>query len=406
MQSSGNDMSFVHCRVQPFSTASGVMLNDGSNLARIVYDSKVYATITAAPSQTVLGNIYIQIVPWLPYCALIKSGVPGNIAINGNSLSTSSDFFSGWYPIMAQGLNNVETGRLITTQPPVNAGKARLLTQGFRLIYTGPAFDVAGIITVTSGSQTVQAAAPAIAGSGVTADDPFTSVPINFNGTPVPYTSGAILAVSDQYTVNSDVSDSYAPDTVTYRTEVGCHGVLRRNSQSYEFQPVLKNAAFIFDPNATVLMNSSGAFYLPSYVASPVAVSPVTTVGTGIYWWDNEWDTINIGISGANVDASFRLEIVQCFEFVPEATSVFRPLAKRPGTNNKAQQLLADDHLAKQPVAIPANAQVPMPTWSPRPTMPYNPTFTDDLLDMAGVLKTNGTDAVKTVASLLKLLSV
>jgi hypothetical protein len=405
------DKGFIHCRLNPFESSNGVGLNDGSLMAKIVYDSKTYVDIT-----NITSTISILILPWMPACA----GISGLCTVNQSSPYTgavnlaNNSLGYGWYPVLMQGAQNNSAIQIpeTTSAPPIQAGKARLLTQGYRLVYTGPTNSCAGLITVSSSSANITQVLSETNTSGLgTSALPYNSfilqpqaaatlsqftAPSSINGTSMPL--GTNMPVVNVISTFSQ----YSPETVTYRPEVGCSGVLRHGTRNYEFNPISEynQCPIQTATQLTTTFSSAPYIYNPAFFTTLSATAqtnqamPNCDVGNFsiIYWWDNDWQPVSIQISGANSAASYRLEVVQCFEFIPEASSTFRPLAKVSGVDNSNHQRIADMHLAKQPIAIPANARIPMPGEAYKMT-PRS--FVDDLDDATSVLRDNGADAVK-----------
>jgi hypothetical protein len=410
------DKGFIHCRLNPFESSNGVGLNDGSLMAKIVYDSKIYADISSIES-----TVSILILPWMPACA----GISGVCTVaQGNQTSTSIGLVNNtltyaWYPILMQGAQNNGAIQIpeAESSPPIQAGKARLLTQGYRLIYTGPANTCSGLITVSSSSANIVQVLSETNTSGLgSAANPYSSfilqpqiastlssftAPTAIAGTSMPLgTNMPVVNVAANFA-------NYSPETVTYRPEVGCSGVLRHATRNYEFNPIseLNQCPIQTATQLTTTFGSTPYVYNPAFFTTLNATAqtnqamPNCDVGNFsiIYWWDNDWQPVSIQISGASSTATYRLEVVQCFEFIPEINSAFRPLAKISGVDNSNHQRIADMHLANQPIAIPANQRIPMPS---------SRSFIDDLgdtaLHAANVAIDNAPVAVKLLARMFE----
>lgn len=206
---------------------------------------------------------------------------------------------------------------------PYNSTTARMISCGYRLIYTGPATTCAGSITVTPnpigwGQLATQAT------GGFTIGLP------TISGTAGANLAGGAQLLDCDITINATAMTRASK---TFRPEQGVYVVPTHRSTDFKMNPTLVCSVA---PVANAI-TATGAATLTSFLRPAGGVNP------GIVWYDNDWTTYSIVIQGVNADASFRLEAVCCMEYNPAITSAFYPLSIKasPKAQNQIDQATA-----------------------------------------------------------------
>lgn len=309
---------YVVCRTNPFHGHGGSAIPDGKNSNFVVTDTFSVNNFTpSAAGQTII----IQTLNALPALAMIGSTqnftIDGTLVTALSSLQPSSASNTSYYPccippplvgqaLLGAGFND-----------PYNSTTARMISCGYRLIYTGPATTCAGSITVTPnpigwGQLATQAS------GGFTI-----SIPT------IAGVAGANLAAGAQL-IDCDITintTSITRASKTFRPEQGVYVVPTHRSSDFKMNPTLVCSVA---PVAN-LTTATGAATVSSMFRPAGGVNP------GIVWFDNDWTTYSIVIQGMNSDASFRLESVVCMEYNPAITSAFYPLSIKASPTSQKQ---------------------------------------------------------------------
>lgn len=313
---------YVMCRTNPFHGHGGSAIPDGKNSNFVVTDTFAVNNFTpSAAGQTII----IQTLNAFPALAMI--GSTANFTVDGTLVTglgalqpVATAANTSYYPVCIPP-PLVGTGAVGSAfADPYNSTTARMISCGFRLIYTGPATTCAGSITVT----------PNPVGWGQTA----TSATGAF-GISSPTIAGAAgaVATAGAQIIDCDITISTTALTrasKTFRPEQGVYIVPTHRSTDFKMNPTLVCA---LAPTAN-LNTATGAVNVSSLLRPAGGVNP------GIIWYDNDWTTYSIVIHGMNSDASFRLESVACMEYNPAITSAFYPLSVKasPTAPNQIKQ--------------------------------------------------------------------
>jgi hypothetical protein len=324
---SPNLSHYVTCRTNPFHGHGGSAIPDGKNSNFVVTDTfSVNNFSPTAAGQTIV----IQTLNALPALSMIGSTT--NFIVDGVTVtalgayqpSASTAANSSWYPT-SMPPPMVGTAVLgANFMDPYNAATARMISVGYRLIYTGPATTCSGAITVT----------PNPIAWGQTA----TSATGNFQIKP-PLTTGTPIATAlPAGTVLIDCDITINPTamtraTKTFRPEQGVYVVPTHRSTNYAMQPTYV-CPLAPVPNLNL---STGAVDITTLLRVYGGGNP------GIVWFDNDWTTYSIVLTGLNADASFRLETVLCMEYNPAISSAFYPLSIKQSPTNNNDIKVADD---------------------------------------------------------------
>lgn len=323
------DMHYLRCRLDPLNSTAGGGLNDGLASKKVVFDCRSFGDFTV---DTVSQQFIIKIVPWIPYPALIKTGsasTPSGFTVNGVAITAGDpDTNVRWIPLcLTQNSGSVAAGQ--TPILPFAGGTYRLISMGWKLIYTGSASSCSGILTVKESPVAINSRGPNVSIQNLVTPADVTVTAYAANTVPIATVS------------SSTAIATLTTDTHECRPEVGCSGVLRHVNNIYRTQAV-KNVTEL-----PVSYTNDGVVNGRAFIASPAATEKYGSLS----FYDNDYTPVEI--SGKAVNGSYRLELVQCFEVIPDVSSTAVLVAKQPGKDNRVSQELADQYLAKAPVSIP-----------------------------------------------------
>jgi hypothetical protein len=311
---------YLHCRSDPFGASGRSHIPDGSNDQFVVVDA--YSVDNVAMSQA-QSTFYIQTTTTLPSMAMIFGAPSTNITVNGTAITPPASVqpdgnvvASARYPICMPAAYNLGIQPGNNINDPYSATKARLVSRGYRIIYTGPVNTCSGAITVTPndyalamGELTTSAAATPAAGT----------FSLNVNGATNAVSSTCAVGSMFLSTDLSIATNAMTRATRTFRPEEGLYLIPKHRSADFKISPVT-NVPF----GVVVGFSASTASAKPY---TNLLMSNGTYAG-GVIWFDNDWDDYLIQFSGINSDATFRIECITCIEYNPSASSNVAPMAQ------------------------------------------------------------------------------
>jgi hypothetical protein len=330
------------------SGSSGIP--DGSATRTIIVDHVTVADITVG-----LGlGFTIQTLPCLPFGAVIKPGtsIAGTqLTVNGNAIATGaigSDFAQAWYPIClpaayANTTNKWKPG--VAQADPYNSTQARMVTQAFRLTYTGIQVQAAGIITVNPSPISFES--PRLVNKTIT-----TIAGIDGTGSSYVNTGPADpVLMADLSAMNPGTT--VTPGAAVFRPEAGANGVIKCGSPTYEFSDVLDVPCQVFNPQSA----ANNALF-----ATDGASAAVTNTFGSVIWYDNNYQSVSINVSGSqSTSNSYRFEMIQCMQYKVQTQSSFAFMAK-PSPNEDQRTLhVANLALQNTPIATVNNGSSTSP---------------------------------------------
>lgn len=335
--------NYVSCRVDPFLMKSGAStgIPDGSNANFILIDSLVFDTITCLDAE----GFIIQTLPMLPAMAGIRGLRTGanNISVNGTPVTTVEKYL---YPIsVPTAYTNGDYSPGANTNDPYDSSTARLVSVGYRLIYTGQSSLCSGTISVTPNSAAFANMA------AVTS----TNSPPGPGGTALQVQS-ATGATLTNVAVNTPVygmdlslsPTAYTKDSVVVRPEHGVMVLPKHRSSDFKAYPTTD------EPYGLVLdggFNTSAATLYNALCGSgPTGTS---TRLSGCTWFDNDWSGAQIVVTGMAAGATFRWESVCCMEYMPRNNSGYMPLTIKTSKTSVADIDRAQNLTNAMPVAVP-----------------------------------------------------
>lgn len=320
---------YVMCRADPFHSFGGTGIPDGGNTDYIVIDSVMRDIITMGSGST---SFAIQTICALPTMAMFNPVSGATTKINGvlttaptqsNPNSTISS--NAWIPISivpAYAGRTYFPGQI--GEDPYNASKARLVSVGYKLIYTGPVSTCSGSITVTPNNVAMQHLGQTVGASSVLSLDAMQVFAANIPAN-VP-----CVEMDVSVALNTMTHMSY-----TVRPEEGLLILPKHMTNDYKIR-------MCSDVSHCVLANSglsSGTYYNQ--------FAEISTFKGGIIWWDDDWENFLIVGNGINPDASFRFETVTCFEMNPQVGTLLSSLTLKNSPKRDQQALEAGNKVTQ-----------------------------------------------------------
>lgn len=324
---------YLACRYSPFDGhTSGIPDGNGRNTTLRDYYSAFDIVCDSSGFDAI-------ITPWIPIQTLITPGAPGNtVTVNNVAFKRPANITfpqtTGVFPVYSAHCSN--TMSALGGRPDSNDGNSnnhiasgRIVTVGYKLIYTGKASTCEG--TIISDLFSLK--------QDMTETNNGNVIRYLFDGTQAgtPWTSNTVKVTSLDMDVNST---NLAPTTVVTRPEHGLNGVLSRrtSAKNSTFKPynelglipVYDNgipgsqAAFIALPSLTNLQDQ--------FQGNPNCAS-ITLV-------DDDFNVARIRVRTAEAN-SYRLEVLTCVQF--EQTPGFPLISLTHGPMMREEAVLDRD---------------------------------------------------------------
>jgi hypothetical protein len=277
--------------------------------------------------------------PALPSCVWVRS-FDATTLING--VATTAGFGGAFLvPIpVAEWVNqpisylNV-AGQFDDVTPLYAAARARIVSAAWQIMYLGTTLTDSGMVRVNTAAFTVDNPVPNPANFAVT------------NWTAAGNTTYAlgqvfVRPVTAAVDATSFTTSANTMDTTLTRLSRGAHGLMKHAGKDYEFKEVLPNTTFLARQGQEVqslLLN--------------VSSTPTTVANSGCcQFFDNDWDSTFITITGGTPGQGFMLDSILCVEYQPMPNSSVYALAKH-GRNNPAALRAAEAGADKMPNSSP-----------------------------------------------------
>lgn len=326
---------YVVCRLNPFASKGSNGIPDGSQVRKLVVDHRQTLTLTFGSS----GSIGIMFTPALPSCAWVRS-YDATTQINGVATSSNSGGaflipipVPEWAPNVIT-YNNV-AGQFDDVVPLYAAARARIVSAAWQLMYAGTTLTNSGMVRVNTGAFTVDPPTPNIGNFTV---NTWTGAAATTYATQQVFVRPVSTLINDL----SFAGSGNNAETTLNRLSKGCHGIMRHTGKDYEFKEILPNATYLsrqFSELQSMLLNQSA--------------SPTTVGGSAVVqFFDNDWDTTFISITGGTAGQSVAFDYVFCVEYNPSPTSSIYSLAKTGRINNNALRT-AEVEAGKMPNSQP-----------------------------------------------------
>lgn len=330
------EKAYAMCRLNPFKTmGKSIGIPDGSDAKRILMDHRMINTFTVGSS----GSVRIAITPCIPSSIWWSGDV--DTKVNGASYTQNvNDIMRTicqpeWRDLPCT-LQDV-AGQYDPAMAIFNATKARIVTVGWNLIYTGTSLDNSGGMVVNAQQLTMAEPFP---------NPALFTVFSSQIGVNKGYNSSQVLT----RTLNDKPSFGYANnnETGTIALNRGAHGILRHSANEYEWCNVANNLSFpAWAHDEKICFLTSQEYATESSIGHWPHVA----------FFDPSWVSTLININGAKQGATFMLDTLYCVEYCPSPSSSVFAIAKGgPPQNNQLMQQV--DNVAKNmPIAKTGNAQ-------------------------------------------------
>lgn len=345
---------WLHCRLDPFTSAGGTKKPDNRGSARSI----VVEHILADEIRCVTANGFtIQTLPgMLPFSAIITGNTPAaiDVNINGFNYTSTSSINHSWYPIgVPTEWTNVAALRgWSPTATPLNdpyaSTRARVLAVKRRLMYTGSLSTNSGIINVAPSSYRTGS----MSAQTTSATNPAAANTISIQNLDRALALGIVTPLNFKFK-SVDMSLSTLPvvkrDTVAYRVEMGAEIVSKQLGDIHEFCDTP-------DTGFALVCNAALNPALAGTTLNPLVVDPDTAAnaaGAGVWVDDQTWVGEIINVSGIAAGATFRFETAMCVEYEIPSTGAFAPLATKAPKPRPAVVQQAQAIVNAMPVALP-----------------------------------------------------
>jgi hypothetical protein len=320
---------YMHCRLSPFTHTGASYIPDGSAARRITKEIRMFYDITIGSS----GGFIMMGIPELPRGVVFKdiqaspsTGVlVGAQACYGGQQGPNAA--GAWYgPVMP------DWATWSTTNPNVEvsfnpwyAAKIRIVTQAYRMMYTGQSLSCAGTITVSENEIGINNTyAPNIAAiteyNAASAADPTT------------WPAGTVMHTPAVIQSSTNVLNA---SSVVLPVAQGAYFVLGRNNNNCTWTDAQQ--MFLLTEGKTVAMM---AFVPGGALASSAA-------------YDSNFTPKMAVVAGMTPGTTMRVEMMMCVEFEPDMGSVFREFARVPTKQEPTAIAKTEQVLSKLPVAGP-----------------------------------------------------
>jgi len=326
------DNNYIHCKFDPLNSGTSLGLPDDTSIRRIVSDIRTFVDFTIPAN----GELQLKITPTLPWAGWAKPLTPDvaynieGVTLNHKAPAINSNVY---YPIGRMNRLTPNGFFVIGGSNPntYNATKARIITVGWRLVYTGAASTCSGTITVNENSI------------GVTGDSPNTNALGLLSGADaltLATTVGPGSAMERRIEFSRDLG-LVAKDTVTARPETALKGLLKHVGP-YQWRTMSDYGELLVDA-------TTGG---PSNVASSMVLATPTSYGL-YYMIDPDYTSTDIRIATGINPGSYRLECVHCVEFQIHPDSVLYDMTPPPPKPDPMAIQASDAAIRRLPPAMP-----------------------------------------------------
>lgn len=352
---------YLSCKYDPFNTnkRSTAHIPDGASGNLVTMDYKdCYDISTTGPG-------LIRIWPSFPFnvTARFASIIVNGTQQNGTtSISPAGVTLAGPRSSMLwQGLGTQFTG--------VDACKARFITTGWRLMYTGTAANAAGYVQVGSSPLKVDAS---------TDDNPRPITFYNSTGTVVTQSKDTCAGMNVDTADLQPNRQSSATTAYVGRIENGAHGVLLQTitDRARSFKSIADGGTMVYN-------GIGGGENVQSWFNGITNSNPSPSGQVGVYIVDDDFGVTDIYLSEAT---NVRLEVISCIEWAVTSNSQLNSFAVSGTTFNEPILKAADITNSKLAVANPMDT--PLAITTPR----------SEMNNMVSVAKNAATQAVAAAA--------
>lgn len=331
---------YAMCRLMPFkSQGKALGIPDGTDLKRILMDHRMQNTFTIGSS----GSVNIAITPALPSSVWFQTETSDTtFSVNSMHFPVHTGDSNLMFTVMQPEwrylpviLRNV-AGAFDDAPALYGSTKARIVTIGWSLLYTGTSLNNSGIVKVNRAQLSMNTLQPN--------SDTFTVM--NSQGsTDKTWNRDQLMIRKMEVKPGFYASNTY--DTKTFPLKAGCHGVLKHTADEYEWTTLANDLAFIAAP---VWERTSFLIH-----------NDISSEGTMVHWphvatFDNGWSSTLLTISGATPGSSFVLDTLYCVEYAPSISADVYALAKSGPPKNESIIDTVSNIASKQPIAQSGDA--------------------------------------------------
>lgn len=304
---------YIQCRLSPFTASNGLGIPDDTDSKRLVVDHRQITSFRMGNT----GAMNIVVAPTIPQIIWFQTPTDTDTTytVNGDHPTTHNGDSNLYHPITITQYQNMlltrndTAGRYNTFPTYLQAMRARIVTIGFRIIYTGSTMNNSGSIMVNKLGLSIQ---PPIGNAAEFA------VFNGHGGTDLNYNNNQVLI---QRTSISKTFDTIVADTVRVPLRQGIQGVLKHASGDYRWCDVTDNETYLTSMSYDNLsLLTQGLDRGPDYISQWPSVQ----------FSDDQWSPASISIRGATEGQTFDLETVYCIEYIPNLESESSSLAKQP----------------------------------------------------------------------------
>jgi hypothetical protein len=334
---------YLACRLNPFSSHGAKGILDGGNSDYIMIDHLSLDYITGVDGKAFI----IQTLPMLPIPAMINStarNVTGVLNINGNSYTSSNDYNSSWYPLgIPPEYYAINSFPGAVTNDPYNSVKARIVSIGYKLIYTGPTFNCAGTFTVTPNN--IGCTSGFVSTTNLTLAPPNSILYRSYACDQLSSTPSSIgtSGLNVDFTTNPNV---FVKDSVINRQELGCYILMKHASSDFKLMPTADSPRHLAGNNS--MTSTVGGNYVNNLICSPTLLS---TAEQGNFFYDDDWSGVQIVVAGHTAGATYTLETAVCMEYQVSQTSPFATLTEKSSPINMKELAKANAIVNSLPVS-------------------------------------------------------
>lgn len=338
--------SYMHCRLDPFSSSGALGIPDLSDQPRVVVDHRLICNFVAGNS----GGFNIAIMPWLPHPILVRPltmddpqwlfngyhPTSNNSGLHSAQCYFAPATFNEW---ATQRVNREATTAYIDTiNVPYDSKRFRFVTIGAKIIYTGSTMNNAGTMLVNDGSYTTE----------ITQNNnqTFTFLTNQSTGT-VAYSPDEVSVTQyhfdPSFTVRSN-SSLNAP------LKTGGYLLLKNQASDHPWLPILNALNFPtwqgLNDNCPVIGNTA---------------DPLTTLTAEdfpcVQAWDEHFCPKLVSIQGLAQGTPFQIELVYCVEYAIDPSSSVVSLAKQPPADPVGLQRV-DAYVRDRPSNTPLSTEI------------------------------------------------
>lgn len=322
-------MPYIHCRLNPWSgMGNGTGLPDGSDIRRVVIDHRFISTFSFGTS----GIFNINLIPCFPTCliAQVPAGDTG-FKINGQTPASHIGSPNLWYkagilpewaniPLV---LNNAQ-GQFDSFVPYLEASRARVVTMGLRVIYTGSTNFNSGWVVINRSTMSIGDAAPNSVNFTISGS----------NGVDQTYGIDQVLIRPTNMSVDNTLVGVGAWND---RLEHGAYSLSHHGNNVYEWARVADNVAYATTDNFTqvgLILRDNTYLPAPTFAShSPIAFA------------DTDWSVQQLNVTGGTAGQTFNVEVVVCVEYAPNTSSAVYQMAKN--TPEAKREIIAANNAAR-----------------------------------------------------------